>query len=356
MRDIFRRPIHAAFIALLCFAASLPAVESTPVKIDAASTPDITVEKLAYEGWPDALRVRNAACELVIVSQITRVIHFSLAGKENMLYLNRELAGKTVEKDDDTWHNFGGDKLWPAQQDQWIKYTKKDGWPPPFEFDGAAATAEAIPGGVRLRTRQSPHFGACAVREFVLDPKKPLVRVTQRFEKTEGEPADMTLWSVTQVRTPLYALMPLGQAIDGKPFKELMKNPSAQVLGGFLTIKNEERPAKKVGVAPDANYADGWAAAIYDDIAVLKSHPLHKEPKYPDGNCPQEIFTGDAGLNLYVELELLSPLQPVKAGEKLAGEEVWQLVPLTKEQSADPEKAGAALREAHKAALQDYRK
>ncbi|HLX64201.1 MAG TPA: DUF4380 domain-containing protein [Planctomycetota bacterium] len=350
MRNSFS-PIRVVLAIVCLFAAPLVALESAPIKIDAASTPDITVEKITYEGWPDALRVRNAACELVIVPQITRVIHFSLAGKENMLYLNRELAGKTVEKEDGTWHNFGGDKLWPAQQDMWIKYTKKDGWPPPFEFDGAAAAAEGIPGGVRLTTPQSPHFGAHAVREFVLDPKRPLVHVTQRFEKTEGNPAEMTLWSVTQVRRPNYALMPMGQPIDGQPFKALMKNPNHEEHGGFFVIKNEDTPAKKAGVAPDANYSDGWAAAVYDDIAVLKSHPLHKDGKYPDGNCPEEIFTADKGLNFYIELELLSPLQTVKAGEKLADEEVWQLVPLTKGQSADPEKAGAALREAHKAAL-----
>src|ERR1043165_4555389 len=306
-------------LALSTFGPILRGAEPAAEKIQAASTADVTVEKINYLGWADCLRVRNASCELVVAPQVGRVLHFSLAGKENVLYVNSKLAGKTA-KDDGQWHNFGGDKVWPTQQDLWIKYTKKDAWPPPFAFDGAPATAEPIAGGIRLRSAHSSEFGAQCVREFRLDPRKPLVRITQYFEKTDGEPAEMTLWSVMQVRKPLYALLPLGGLIDGKLSKNLGKEPlKAEQIEGFLVLKNQARSTQKVG----NGFGWGYAAAVYDDVAVLKSHRLDKASSYPDGGCAQEIFMADAPLESYVELELLGPLQTLKGGQRMTEEEIW---------------------------------
>jgi hypothetical protein len=290
---------------------------------------------------------------LVIVPAIGRVMHFSLSKKENVIWINGALAGQTVSKDDGQWHNFGGDKVWPTQQSLWQQYTQKNAWPPPYQFDCAPATAEPIPGGVRLRTMHSPHFGASCVREFVLDPHKPLVRIKESFEKTEGAPAEMTLWSITQVRKPLFAMLPLGNPIGGKPFKSLGQTPlDFQMINGLFVIKNDERTGQKVGTAADANNSDGWVAAVYDGVALLKSHPLQKEGGYPDGGCPQELYTADAGNGSYVEMELLGPLRKLESGAKLVDSEVWQLIELSKEQSEDPDKAGRAIRVAHKSAMQ----
>ena len=92
-------------------------------------------------------------------------------------------------------------------------------------------------------------------------------------------------------------------------------------------------------------------AAVYDDIAVLKSHGLQQEGGYPDSGCAQELFSADAGAGGYNELELLSPLRTISAGGQLVDQEVWQLIPLTKVQSEDAEKMGAVIRDAHKLAL-----
>jgi hypothetical protein len=42
----------------------------------------------------------------------------------------------------------------------------------------------------------------------------------------------------------------------------------------------------------------------------------------------------------------------LQAGQKLRDDMVWQLIPLTEAQAADPEQAGAAARAAHVTALQ----
>jgi len=331
-----------------------PAKPPDPVRVAEASTGEVTVEKVDYLGWRDAWRVRSKACELVVVPQIGRVVHFSLRGGENVLYVNQGLVGRVVPKDDGQWHNFGGDKIWPTAQNLWEKYTGRKGWPPPYYFDCAPARVEPIKGGVRLRTPLSPHFGARCVREFVMDPQRPLVRVRQFHEKTEGNPAEMTLWSIAQVRKPVFALLPLKGGAQEARYRPLGKlvQPLFVVHKSVLSLRNDEAEGQKVGVVPDAEHRDGWVAAAYDSLLFVQSHKLEQGAGYPDGGCHAELFAAAKALGHYVELELLSPLRELKAGEKLRDDAVWQLIPLTAGQVDDPERLAPLARQAHEAALE----
>jgi hypothetical protein len=322
------------------------------VRVAEASTADVVVEKIDYLGWKGAWRLRNRACELVLVPQISRVMHFSLSGGENVLYVNKKLAGQTVAKDDGQWHNFGGDKVWPSAQGLWEKYTGRKGWPPPYEFDCAAGTAEPVPGGVRLSTAVCPHFAARCVREFILDPQRPLLRVRQWHEKSGGRPAEMTLWSIAQVRKPLFAMLPAEGGKGGGGYKALgeLVEPRFAVHPSALSLRNDDRKGQKVGVLPDAGSRDGWVAAVYEKLLFVQSHKLVPGGAYPDGGCQAELYAAPRDMESYVELELLSPLGELKAGETLRDDAVWQLVRLPAG-AEEPERAAAAARDAHRAAL-----
>ncbi|MCY3022787.1 MAG: hypothetical protein NTW87_27730, partial [Planctomycetota bacterium] len=97
---------------------------------------------------------------------------------------------------------------------------------------------------------------------------------------------------------------------------------------------------------------DGWVAAVFPNVMLVQSRRLEQAGAYPDGGCHGELFAADRSLGHYMEIELLSPLRELKPGEKLVSNQVWQLVPCTGAQAADPEQAAAAAREAHKAALE----
>jgi hypothetical protein len=137
------------------------------------------VQKTDYHGWKDAWRISNGACELIIVPQVNRVMYFGLIGSPSALWNNDSLAGQVQLSDDHQWHNFGGDKVWPTQQDWWKRFSDRQGWPPPYTFDAAPAVAEAIPNGVRITTQKSPDYGTRTVREFVMDASRPMVIVRQ---------------------------------------------------------------------------------------------------------------------------------------------------------------------------------
>jgi hypothetical protein len=319
------------------------------VWVGALASAEVSVTEVEYGKWPGAWKIGNGKCQMIIVPQVGRVMSFSLTGGPNLLWNNPAILGQTVPKDDNTWHNFGGDKVWPTQQDWWIKYTDRNGWPPPYSFDGAAQSAQRIEGGVRMTSPKSPEFGTRTIREFVMDRDQPLVRVRQWFAKEDGKPVTMSLWTVSQVRTPDYALLP-AVAKQYKPLGEVVPDALKQ-SGGAVSIRNNRDKPQKIGVAPDKDAKYNWVAAVFANVTLVESR-LVRQGQYPDGNCPGEIYTAPARDGSYVELEMLSPMTDLKPGQTLRDDAVWQIVRLD-----DPrppvEKAAAAARSAHEAAVRE---
>lgn len=333
--------------------ATAPAETRLPATHPAPVLPAVRVEQVAFHGWANAWKLSNAACELIVVPQIGRVMSFRLTGRNNVFWINESLAGKTAPSDDGQWHNFGGEKLWPTQQSLWPQYTG-NAWPPPYPYDGGPATAEALPDGMRLTTALDPHFGARAVREFHLDPIRPVVRIHQYHQKSAGKPLPMTLWSVAQVRGPRFAMLPSGVEVEGKPYLNLLANPTINVSAhqGVISLHNDDQADQKIGVVPQAGRQEGWVAAVLDDGQMLVlSHQIHPDGTYPDGGCDAEVYTAAARSGGYVELELLGPLNTIKKGERLDDDAVWTLVPMNAVASADRDHAASAARQAHRQAL-----
>lgn len=326
----------------------LPALWCIAVMTGAASA-ETSVTQIQYTKWDGAWKIDNGTCEMVIVPQVGRVMSFSLTGRQNVLWNNPELAGQTVPKDDNTWHNFGGDKVWPTQQDGWIKYTTRNGWPPPYSFDGAAQTAERIEGGVRMTSPPSPEFGTRTVREFVMDPNRPLVHMRQWFTKSQGKPVTMSLWTVTQVRTPDYAILPIGGPTDLKTLGPVVPQ-KLKTDGGVVSLRNDRVASQKIGAIPSTRTDSDWVAGVFGREMLVESRQ-RREGQYPDGNCQAEIYTAPAKDGSYVELEMLSPMTELTAGKTLRDDAVWQIITSADGQPIAREKAAMLARSAHERAL-----
>ncbi len=275
-------------------------------------------------------------------------MHFSEAGGRNLLWEDPALAGKTFPADDGIWHNIGGEKMWPTQQkDLFKKYTGHDGWPPPWPWDAGASIAEPIAGGVRLTLPHDKRFGAHAVREFTLDPEKPIVHVRQWIEKTEGDPVDMTLWTVCQANDPIQSFLP---SVDGKYSDFGTRSDLMKTGAGFATLGRDPKQGLKIGVA--ALEQNGWVASLFGGrhpeslVLFVQSHKLQTKAKYPDDGLQAELYTSPINFAKYTEMELLSPLVTLKTGERLQDDAVWQL------QGAEEQSDYAAIaKKAHTEAL-----
>ncbi len=352
-------PIHTESAKRLCLLLAIATCFSIGGTCTAQGQSPVTIEKTAYHGWKEAWRIRNSACEMVVVPQVNRVMYFGRIGGTNALWNNDALAGQVVRADDHQWHNFGGDKVWPTQQDWWERYSDRKGWPPLYTFDVAPAAAEPIERGIRTTSQKSPDFGTRTVREFVMDPSRAMVVVHQWFQKEDGKSVTMTLWNVMQVPKPDFAMLAHGRQVDGQPYKNLGQQIVAgrvKVHASVVSITNDSQKPMKIGAKLDpSGKQDDWLAAVRGKEMVLQSRRLEPGSTYPDGGCPAQIYTAPARDGSYVEIEMLGPMKELKTSEMLRHDMVWQILPLTEEQAADPEKAAVAAREAHRHALDELR-
>ena len=315
----------------------------------------MSVESVVFHGWKDAWKLSNGACELIVVPAINRVMGFALSGGANLLWVSPDANGQVVPQDDHTWHNLGGDKVWPTQQSIWERYTDRKGWPPPHAFDCAPARAEPIPGGLRLTSVLDPDFGAISVREFVMDPTDAVVRIRQRFEKQRGDAVLMSVWSVTQVRQPDQSLLPHGSLLDGQPHRKLgeVAPECLSVHATAVALRSSETVNQKIGVTPNAAYDNGWVATLRRDLGTLfvQSHMLERDTAYPDGDCHAEIFSANRQNGCYVEMELLSPLRTLQTGEQVRHDLVWKIVRVPPDVVADVEKTAVVADRVHRGVM-----
>jgi tetratricopeptide (TPR) repeat protein len=314
----------------------------------------VTVETTDFIGWTNSWKISNRSCELILVPAINHVMSFSLTSGSNLLWVAPEVNGGMVQEAGTNWHNFGGDKVWPTSLDLWRKYTGRR-WPPSYAFDGGRATAEPIPGGVRMTSKEDSDFGAVCVREFVMDPKEPLVYVRQYFKKQRGGSVDMTVWSVTQVRRPSFCLLPLGKEDDGLRYRKLgeLLPGSFSTHQSVLSLKNDDAVSQKVGVMPDSSLKAGWVAACFETegAMLLQSHELQSGVTYPDNGCDAEVFAGGGEFGRYSEIELLGPMTVMSEGRRYDHDVVWQILRMNEEEVRDPGKAGEKAAQAHRLAL-----
>ena len=115
-------------------------------------------------------------------------MHYGFVGGENILWSDPELHGQVLpdgqpnvdEEGQYVWTNFGGDKVWPNQQSEFVKINGHS-WPPDHAFDGAVHEVELLPEGVVISSPVSEYNGARSVRE---------IRLAERGTRVEIDPAD----------------------------------------------------------------------------------------------------------------------------------------------------------------------
>ena len=300
----------------------------------------VQVNKIAYQGWQDAIEIENGVVRLVVVPAIGRIMHYGFANGENILWSdpqyhgqvlpegmpNLDAAGKFV------WTNFGGDKVWSNEQSE-FEQINGHSWPPDHAFDGAAHQAELLPDGVVITGPVSEYNGARSVREIRLAAEGTRVEIHQRLEKlaiaanADLEPLRYTIWNVTQIRPPEQTFYPL----NPHSHFDLRFHPfgfAASAAMRNFTIKGDigifvPDPVQSQKTGADS---DRWLAGIVGDVALVEFFRRDATQRYPDGGLSAEVYTCAD----YTELELLSPWVYLQVGEILQHPIAWELLELPK--------------------------
>lgn len=292
----------------------------------AAEGSGVTVERIAYHGWSDCYRIGNGLVEAIVVPAIGRVMHFGLAGDAaGTFWENRALDGQLHETADNEWMNLGGDKSWPAPQSSWPLHQGR-AWPPPEAFDAQPLQVEVTARGVVLIAEADVGFGIAVVRHVELEQGQPSMRIRTEFHKVAGDPARVSVWTITQMRDPerVALLVPERPSFTEGFARLLATEPQGlRRSGSLLSMARHRQEYVKIGVETPSLV---WVGKH----CVVRIDAENGPGEYPDGGCIGEVYTNPDPLP-YVELETLGPLAELQAGQSTARTTVYTVWPRTTE-------------------------
>lgn len=274
------------------------------------------VTSTTYRGWPKSWVLDNGKVRAVVVPEVGRVMQFGFTGEPGVFWENDAMAGKPMpEKPWDTAGSFGGDKTWPAPQSAW-------NWPPPDIFD--ANPLEGMPdgsGGVLMVSPVSPRWGIRTERRITLDKTRPVMRIVTTYHKVQGDPVEVAVWVITQMREPEKVFLPLSSSARYPGgLSKMWEWPSQSLLFGYkrVSITRAAAGGHKIGNDSDRILWVGDKSCMRVDI------PRVRDANYPDDGCSAEIYTnGDPAK--YVEIETLGPLKTLSAGDMLSATNTYTL-------------------------------
>jgi hypothetical protein len=279
----------------------------------AEASPHGVVMRINYHGWPDALLLRNDVVETIIVPAIGRVMQFRFAGaQDGPFWENDQLLGAKPDANSTEWANLGGDKAWPSPQASWPQIISR-GWPPPRGFDGLPHEALIEGTAVVLVSPVDPDFGIRVRRQIELQPDRPVMTITTRYEKISGPPVETGVWVITQVKDPvaIYVLLPAAAHSAAGYVRQSDELPANFKLeNGLIALTRDPKKNHKIGTLAGSLVWVGHTELLRIDSALVPGG------KYPDDGSSAEIYTNLDPL-AYVELELLGPLTRMAVGDKI---------------------------------------
>lgn len=298
-----------------------------------------------YKSWKACL-LENRWIRLYAVPQLGgRLMQLEMDGHE-FFFVNPLLAGKEPGADrlgaNQTWLNFGGEKIWPAPQG----WDSVDRWPGPPDpvLDSGEYVAELADDGkneLRLTSPVDPYTGLQISREVSVSENRPEVNVSVTFKNTANTPKRWSVWPVMQMSTPgeregQYQVVcpanPQSRFRNGyRVMHGLVNNPQFSLNAQGNVQVDYQYLVGKIGMDADA----GWAAFNDKETGkvLVVVYPYEKDKTYPNDTSFQ-VWTagrgmvysrnvirehaGDRALNPpYLEMEQLSPLQEIKPGGKI---------------------------------------
>lgn len=278
----------------------------------------VSIERIPFLGWPNALRLSNATVELIATLDVgPRILSYSLAGGINPLAVFEEQAGGTGEAQ---WRNRGGHRLWLAPESPEFSY---------FPDNGAVAWERIGESGVRLTPPPEGATGFQKQIDIHLMPNGSRVAVVHRITRIGATACMAAPWALSVMAPGGMAIMP--QPALGEHPRDLLPNrrlvlwpytdlsdPRFRFRRRFITLRQDaSRAPTKIGMRS----GEGWAGYLLKGTLFLKHFSLRAEAEYPDDGCNLKVFTNARML----ELESLGPLKLLEPGEKAELVEAWDL-------------------------------
>jgi hypothetical protein len=311
-----------AALSLVAAVGSLSGIaQADTTNLNSRSLSATSITWTEFHNWSNSILISNGKVEAVIAPAIGRVMQFKFVGDDDgPLWNNRTLDGKAPDPKATEWLNFGGDKSWPAPQADWSNIIDRP-WPPPPAFDSMPAKATVEQGMVTLISPVDPFYGIRTIRQMMLVPGEPVMRIETTYEKVQGDPKRVGVWVITQVRNPVGVYL---RAPSPSIFTNGCNNqgpalpPSLRIEQGLLSLSRDSNVAYKIGSDASALL---W---VGEKTLLLIESPRTGKDDYPDQGSSVEVYTNPDALP-YVELEILGPLHALKVGDRIQRSSTYTL-------------------------------
>lgn len=270
----------------------------------------------------------NGIVHLEVAPEIGRITWFGWSHGGNLLWSgDYEKAREDRAKGE--WGNYGGDKLWPAQQAKWPDIMPRS-WPPDEFIDGSPWTVvkkEKL--SVVIESPVSKYLGIQVRREIRLIRGAPEVVIKNTITRVEPNRYPVQIWTVTQVVPPTYVLLDIAEAnSDGRLVTELCPGsiPLTKIMMNdtVAQFRTPTEKSRKIGALGQ------WIAGVYDACVLLQRTTYRKKALYPD-KANVEVYSEPR----YVEMEVLSPEVLIKPGEHISNRVTWRLLKKPEHMKAD---------------------
>ncbi len=279
------------------------------------SQSSVKMEKIAYGGWDNCVRLSNKDIELIATTDVgPRIIRFGFAGEMNLLKENKEQMGTMGG---DKWTAYGGHRFWHAPEISPRTYAP-DNSPVEHKWDGQK---------LKLIQPIEASTGMQKEIEITLDAKENRVTVLHRLRNKNAWEIEAAPWALTVMQGPGRAIFPQ------EPVVKQLLPVRPLVLWGYTDMKDSRwnwgTKYIQVKCIPKANTPQkfgcrntlGWGAYYRDGLVFIKRFPFDPKATYPDFGCNTECYTNGGML----EVESLGPLTKIAAGGKVEHTEHWYL-------------------------------
>jgi hypothetical protein len=299
------------------------------------------IEEINYLGWKRNLLLRQNGVELVITLDVgPRLIRYAFVGGQNVFKEYPEQLGKSGENE---WRIRGGHRFWTAPEAEHS-----------YDIDNSPVNYETLGGDSIRIISPATKYGYQKTLQVTMD-QNGSVTTEHTLKNISDKPLDITPWSLSVMTAGGTAVIPQPPY---RPHPDEREPGTPLIMEDFLPNRNVTLwpytslcdPRFTLGnsfwqIRQDANGAatkiglklpNTWVGYQLDGALFLKHTPYiaEKAALYPDNGVNFELFTN----KFMLELECLSPLEPLAPGATRTLVEKWQL--LHKDVNWTDEKAG----------------
>jgi hypothetical protein len=295
-----------------------------------AASASTTIEKVAYDGWNNCIRMSNGKVELVITTDVgPRIIRFAFVGGDNVFSEDQNDIGKVGGN---TWHGFGGHRLWLAPEANPRSY-HPDNTPVKYRIHGDTVT---------LTPDLETTTGFQKQIDVTLDPDSNHVKVVHKITNHTPMIVETASWAITVCRGDGESILPQedyqphpgipdfpGQRLDQRYFAPVrglslwsftkLGDPRWVFTNKYIVLRGDQtvKGPEKIGIDDHK----GWAAYARKGTLFVKRSAYRNGATYPDRGCNFETFT----VSNIVELESLGPVAKLGPNESTSHTEDWYL-------------------------------